>query len=290
MASIAISERDGALITHPNHRQPHQDWGNGQDVNNLFPRQGLIDQLQATLGDPRLCFTATGILFLYNQLLHITAYLRALAWSHSRTRRTRTQAQLARPVHQYGRKEWKRASNDHTRAGEWRRSPLCWMLVSLVNGVTNLQCAVNADVALSQHCSCTSAGLLINAHYFVLLHIDLTFRRRSNCAMCMRVSRTWTFRRPQSEGNGGRLTLGKPPAWRLREIAQLTSGDSAAHWVCQTAPHQCPPSLATSIPPNLYCSIPRLEQARKMVSGFTPALRSRPDIAATFVITHYYQL
>ena len=34
-------------------------------------------------------------------LLHIMAYLRALAWSHSRTRRRRTWAQQALPVHQY---------------------------------------------------------------------------------------------------------------------------------------------------------------------------------------------
>ena len=42
-------------------------------------------------------------------------------------------------------------------------------LVSLVYSVTNLQCAVNADasVALLQHGTCT--GLLINAHYYVLL-------------------------------------------------------------------------------------------------------------------------
>ena len=90
VASTAIAEQDGARITSPNHRQPPQDWGVGQDVNELLPRKGLVNQLQATLGDPRLCFTATGIMrhyvtSYYDLLLHITAYPRALAWSHSRT-------------------------------------------------------------------------------------------------------------------------------------------------------------------------------------------------------------
>ena len=54
-ASITIAERDGARITGQKHRQPHQDGGNGQVVNNLLPRKGLVDQLQSSFGDPRLC-------------------------------------------------------------------------------------------------------------------------------------------------------------------------------------------------------------------------------------------
>ena len=53
-AAVAIAERDSTLITGPNHRQPPQDGGDGQDVNDLLPRKGLVDQLRAALGDPRL--------------------------------------------------------------------------------------------------------------------------------------------------------------------------------------------------------------------------------------------
>ena len=54
-AAVAIAERDSTRITGPNHRQPPQDGGDGQDVNNLLPRKGLVDQLRSAFGDPRLC-------------------------------------------------------------------------------------------------------------------------------------------------------------------------------------------------------------------------------------------
>ena len=53
-ASIATAERDGASITCQNHRQPPQDWGNGQDVNYLLwvlSRKGFVDQFRSAFGD-----------------------------------------------------------------------------------------------------------------------------------------------------------------------------------------------------------------------------------------------
>ena len=110
-ASIAIAERNGASITCLNHRQPPQGPGlrllaRLWEVNNLLSRKGLADKLRATLGDPLLCFTTTGILLLhirvyYYTLWHTWLNLRALAWPHSRTRRRCTCAQQALPVHQY---------------------------------------------------------------------------------------------------------------------------------------------------------------------------------------------
>ena len=87
--------RDGARITSQNHKQPPHDWGIGQDVNDLLLRKGLVDQLRqpsshtwwsTTLLHSNRHFVTSH----YDLLLHITAYLRALAWSHSRTRRRRT--------------------------------------------------------------------------------------------------------------------------------------------------------------------------------------------------------
>ena len=66
-ASIAIAERDGAHITGQSRKQP--PWGNWQDVNIFLRMKGLVDYLQCTLCDQRLCFTTTGIL-----LLHINIY------------------------------------------------------------------------------------------------------------------------------------------------------------------------------------------------------------------------
>ena len=42
--AVAIAERDGPCIAGPNHRQSSEDGGDGQDVHNLLPRKGLIDQ------------------------------------------------------------------------------------------------------------------------------------------------------------------------------------------------------------------------------------------------------
>ena len=61
-APVPIAERNGPSISSPNHRdrQPSQDWGpiwgDGQNVDDLFSRQGFIYQLGAVwaLGDPRL--------------------------------------------------------------------------------------------------------------------------------------------------------------------------------------------------------------------------------------------
>ena len=43
-AAVAIAERYGPCIAGPNHRQSSEDGGDGQDVHNLLPRKGLIDQ------------------------------------------------------------------------------------------------------------------------------------------------------------------------------------------------------------------------------------------------------
>ena len=84
-ASVPIVERNGPRISSPNHRQPSQDWGDGQNVDDLFSRQGFIYQLGAALGDPRLCQGRTDstqlefIMTYYYILLYIIAYPRGPA-------------------------------------------------------------------------------------------------------------------------------------------------------------------------------------------------------------------
>ena len=53
-AAVAIPERDGPCISCQNHRQSPKDRGDGQNVHDLLPRKGLVDQLRAALVDPRL--------------------------------------------------------------------------------------------------------------------------------------------------------------------------------------------------------------------------------------------
>ena len=82
-AAVAIAERDSTRITGPNHRQPPQDGGDGQDVNDLLPRKGLVDQLEPHLvihaSDPakkeQVCF----VIAYYGLLRHIKTHLRAPA-------------------------------------------------------------------------------------------------------------------------------------------------------------------------------------------------------------------
>ena len=52
--AVAIAERDCSSVSSPNNRQSSENGGDGQNVYNLLPRKGLIDQVWAALGDPRL--------------------------------------------------------------------------------------------------------------------------------------------------------------------------------------------------------------------------------------------
>ena len=94
--------------------------------------------------------------------------------------------------------------------------------MSLVYGVIDLQCAVNgdSDVALHQHRGLhlrTLLRIMISAHYYVLLQIDTTLRRREQLRDLHGsehdVDAQAGLRRLRSDGNGGRL--------RLREVASM---------------------------------------------------------------------
>ena len=65
----------------------------------------------------------------------------------------------------------------------------------------------------------------------------------------------------------GQVEVGEDASTKLVEEVGNFHGEVA---------HQCPPSPATSTPPNRYC----FSTASKMMSDFTPAPRSGPDIAA----------
>ena len=70
---------------------------------------------------------------------------------------------------------------------------------------------------------------MYNAHYYILLlHINTTLRRRSNCAMCLGASIAWMFRRLLFDGNEGRLRLGKCQHETRGRRSQFSWGDSAA--------------------------------------------------------------
>jgi hypothetical protein len=42
--AIAIAEQYGSSISSPNNRQSPEDGGDGQNIYNLLPRKGLVDQ------------------------------------------------------------------------------------------------------------------------------------------------------------------------------------------------------------------------------------------------------
>ena len=135
---------------------------------------------------------------------------------------------------------------------------------------------------------CTCAGLLINALYYVLLHInDLeALKQLRDVHGSEHAMMAWTIRLPQSDGNGGRLRLRKLPAWICHEThgwsLQFSLGDSAASGACLTAPYayHCPPTNTVLLP------------ASKMVSDFTLGLQNytnscsdfcnRPDVQVAF--------
>ena len=50
--TVTIAERDGPRVSSPNHRQSPEDGGDWQNIHNLLPRKGLVDQFGAALVDP----------------------------------------------------------------------------------------------------------------------------------------------------------------------------------------------------------------------------------------------
>ena len=50
--AVTIAERDDPRVSSPNHRQSPEDRGDWQNIRNLLPRKGLVDQFGAALGDP----------------------------------------------------------------------------------------------------------------------------------------------------------------------------------------------------------------------------------------------
>ena len=138
--AVAIAEGDGPRISCKNHGQSSEDGGYGQNVQNLFPRKGLVYQFWAALGNPRFWPSKGGPCFFvstyYYILLRINTYQKAPALFHSRRRRRHTRCQLHLPGRLFWRIWWKEVSNGHTRhcqgsaqsvpplAGVWRQSLL----------------------------------------------------------------------------------------------------------------------------------------------------------------------
>ena len=105
----------------------------------------------------------------------------------------------------------------------------------------------------------------------MLLHINVTWRRRSKTAMSMSSSMAWmpVSKRLRSEGRGD--SEGGQGYWSRRletrdESWRFSSAGSVARGACQTAPCLCWPSPATSTHLNQCCG-----SHREAAGGWFPA-------------------